>query len=175
MFIFRKIWRTLFSCNTRFEIRPFALLPANYQHIWLLESFTSVRDISQRLSSTTTDDSTFFLYDIDEVKLFVDAFTLFSIFWKPNISSREISGIGSLKKVKQALCGLKIVDLSNDNIKILDVYFSCNKEIQTQNNYLSTVKIFHKVLPLPSTRNLTLERRLRIFHTLRMSKIVCLS
>ena len=27
MFVFRKIWRALFSCNTRFEIRPFALLP----------------------------------------------------------------------------------------------------------------------------------------------------
>ena len=28
--IFRKIWRALFSCNTRFEIRPFALLPTDY-------------------------------------------------------------------------------------------------------------------------------------------------
>ena len=27
MFVFRKIWRALFSSNTRFEIRPFALLP----------------------------------------------------------------------------------------------------------------------------------------------------
>ena len=27
MFVFRKIWRALFSCNTRFEIRSFALLP----------------------------------------------------------------------------------------------------------------------------------------------------
>ena len=27
MFIFQKIWRALFSWNTRFEIRPFALLP----------------------------------------------------------------------------------------------------------------------------------------------------
>ena len=27
MFVFREIWRALFSCNTRFEIRPFALLP----------------------------------------------------------------------------------------------------------------------------------------------------
>ena len=26
MFVFRKIWRALFSRNTRFEIRPFALL-----------------------------------------------------------------------------------------------------------------------------------------------------
>ena len=27
MFVFRKNWRDLFSWNTRFEIRPFALLP----------------------------------------------------------------------------------------------------------------------------------------------------
>ena len=27
---FRKIWRTLFSCYLRFEIRPFALTPANF-------------------------------------------------------------------------------------------------------------------------------------------------
>ena len=29
MFAVRKLWRALFSCNTRFEIRPFALLPTN--------------------------------------------------------------------------------------------------------------------------------------------------
>ena len=29
MFVFQKIWRALFSWNTRFEIRPFALLPTN--------------------------------------------------------------------------------------------------------------------------------------------------
>ena len=28
MFVYRKTWRALFSCNTRFEIRPFALLEA---------------------------------------------------------------------------------------------------------------------------------------------------
>ena len=27
MFVFRKIWRAFFSCNTCFAIRPFALLP----------------------------------------------------------------------------------------------------------------------------------------------------
>ena len=27
MFVFRKIWHALFSCNIRFEIRPFTLLP----------------------------------------------------------------------------------------------------------------------------------------------------
>ena len=29
MFLFRKIWRGLFSCNIRFDIRPFALLLTN--------------------------------------------------------------------------------------------------------------------------------------------------
>ena len=29
MFVCRKIWRALFSCYLRFEIRPFALLPTN--------------------------------------------------------------------------------------------------------------------------------------------------
>ena len=33
MFVFRKTWRALFSWNTRFEIRPFALLPfRSYQN-----------------------------------------------------------------------------------------------------------------------------------------------
>ena len=35
MFVFRKICRALFSRNTRFEIRPFALLPTSF-------SFTKV-------------------------------------------------------------------------------------------------------------------------------------
>ena len=30
MFVFQKIWRALFSCNTCFEIRPFALSPTKY-------------------------------------------------------------------------------------------------------------------------------------------------
>ena len=34
MFVFRKIWRALFSCNALFKIRPFDLLPTNYQIIW---------------------------------------------------------------------------------------------------------------------------------------------
>ena len=30
MFVFRKFWRALLSWSTRFEIRPFALLPTKY-------------------------------------------------------------------------------------------------------------------------------------------------
>ena len=31
MFVFQNIWRALFSWNTRFDIRPFALLPTFYR------------------------------------------------------------------------------------------------------------------------------------------------
>ena len=34
MFVFRKIWRALFSWNSRFKIRPFALLPTNRGLVW---------------------------------------------------------------------------------------------------------------------------------------------
>ena len=45
--IFRKIWRALFSSNTRFAIRPFALLPTNYVLFcilaaWMLEPKWSI-------------------------------------------------------------------------------------------------------------------------------------
>ena len=33
MFVFQKIWHALFSWNTRFEIRPFTLLPTKYEHL----------------------------------------------------------------------------------------------------------------------------------------------
>ena len=32
MVVFQKKWRPLFSCNTRFEIRPFGLLPILHVH-----------------------------------------------------------------------------------------------------------------------------------------------
>ena len=47
MFVFRKIWRALFSCNTRFEIRPFALLPKkcqNFHTIGRMRLFFQWRD-----------------------------------------------------------------------------------------------------------------------------------
>ena len=36
MLVFRKIWRALFSWNTRFEIRPFALLLTT---LWIVKVF----------------------------------------------------------------------------------------------------------------------------------------
>ena len=40
-FVFRKIWRALFSWNTRFEVRPFSLLPAKW--LILLQIWDDIR------------------------------------------------------------------------------------------------------------------------------------
>ena len=47
---FRKIWRALYSCYLRFEIRPFAILPAIRERNSLLNHLTSnMSDINDRL------------------------------------------------------------------------------------------------------------------------------
>ena len=62
MFVFRKIWRALFSWNTRFEIRPFALSPTIMQikepfgliTKVLIRSFWKIMHISLRKLSWRT-------------------------------------------------------------------------------------------------------------------------
>ena len=41
-FVFREIWRILFSCYLHFEIHPFALLPSNFSFFYLGFSFTNI-------------------------------------------------------------------------------------------------------------------------------------
>ena len=54
--------------------------------------------------------------------------------------------------------GLKCVDLSNDTIKILEVHFSCNKQVQMQNNFLITIKkITHMWRTWSTPQNFCLE------------------
>ena len=55
-------------------------------------------------------------------------FNLFSKFsdWKPSMLKCEVAGIGSLKEVKVAVCGIKYIDLTTETSKILGVHFSFN-------------------------------------------------
>ena len=69
------------------------------------------------------DNFTLFLRDILSVKELINSFNQFYHFsgLKANIGKWEIAGIGSLKGVTEAVCGLKSVDLLNDTIKILGI------------------------------------------------------
>ena len=44
----------------------------------------------------------------------------------------EVAGIGSLKRVKIAVCGIKCIDLTTETIKILRVHFTYNQKLKTQ-------------------------------------------
>ena len=118
----------------------------------------------------------FFLKDIASFRILVDTFKVFSCFsgLKPNINMCEIDSLGILKGTQEAVCDLQNIDLTNDSIKILGIHFSYNKKIQTERNYLTTVKKIQKAFNVWITRKLTLEGKMLIFKILGIFKIVYL-
>ena len=60
------------------------------------------------LYSAYADDATSFLQDVNSIKELVDSFHIFSHFsgLRPNFKKCEIVGIGVLKRVKVAVCGI---------------------------------------------------------------------
>ena len=65
------------------------------------------------------DDTTFFLKNLGSLKELLNIISLFSSFsgLKPNLSKYKVAGIGLLKGVKVAVCGIKCIDLTKDAIK----------------------------------------------------------
>ena len=122
-----------------------------------------------------TNNTTFFLKDENSIFHLSEKFKLFSDFsgLKLNTTKCEIPGIGVLKGVQAAVYDMKCIDLSNEAIKILGVYFSYNQKIKDIiYNIISNIQ---GVLNLWRMRNLTLERRKVVFKTLAISKIVFLA
>ena len=126
------------------------------------------------LYSAYADDTTFFLQDTISIKHMVDVFYLFSYFsgLKPNLKKSEIAGIGALKGVQVAFCGLRCVDLNNGKLKILGAHFSYNEKLKKGKNFYKTVTDVQRVLNTWKMRNLTLEGKFAIFKTIAISKIV---
>ena len=77
------------------------------------------------LYTAYADDTTFFLQDKKSVIELLKTFNKFSKFsgLKPNKNKCEIAGIGGLKGVNVALCGMECIDLTTNAIKILGVLY----------------------------------------------------
>ena len=77
-------------------------------------------------------------------------FHIFSSFsgLKPNKSKCEVAGIGALKGVKMALCGMKCNDLRLNTVNILGIHFSYNKKIENDENFLKQITSTEKALKL---------------------------
>ena len=94
---------------------------------------------------------------------------------KPNLDKSEIAGIGVLKNVNVALCGMKSVNLMEQAIKILGVHISYNKKLQDNLNFQTIIKNICSILKVWQMRNLSLAGKITLFKSLAISKIVYLS
>ena len=99
---------------------------------------------------SNADDTRFFLKDSQSIVHLVEIFNNFSVFsgLKPNLEKCKIGGIGALKGVQLADCGMKCTDLRNEAIKILGTYFSYNNMIKEESNFLKVVSNVDTVLKL---------------------------
>ena len=123
------------------------------------------------------DDTTFFCSDLNSAKIIIETFNNFSRYsgLKVNTDKCEICGIGVKRGDVIALCGMKCVDLENDSIKILGVYYSYNDEIVKIKNYLEVIESIENVISVWRMRCLTLGGKITVLKTLVMSKIVFIS
>ena len=128
------------------------------------------------LYSAYADDTTFFLRDKRSIKELINTFATFSKYsgLKPNHENCEIAGIGVLKSVEVAVCGMKYTDLCNDTIKITGIHFSYNKKKRNEKKFLDSITKIQNVLKVWLLRHRTLEGKIIVFKTLAISKIVFL-
>ena len=94
---------------------------------------------------------------------------------KINKSKCEVAGIGVMKGIKVALCGIECVNLLTNTIKILGIYFSYNKKLENEKNFLDHITKLQKVINICKMRNLSLLGKITIFKTLALSKMIHLA
>ena len=129
------------------------------------------------LYSAYADGTTFFLRSEKSATEVIKTFDKFSLFsgLKINNVKCEIAGIGIKKEVKMALCGMNCIDLTEDAIKILGIYFSYNKKLELEKNFLNHIAKIQNILKLWKLRNLTIEGRIVVFKSLAISKLIHLA
>ena len=129
------------------------------------------------LCTAYADDTTFFMKDLNSVKVILSSLDQFYTFsgLRPNLSKCEIAGIGVLKDENMALCGLKSVNLKKETIKILGVHLSYNEKLQNELGFCATIKNICNVIKLWQMRHLYLEGKITTFKLLAISKIVYLA
>ena len=127
--------------------------------------------------SSYADDTTFFLKNIESVINLLEIFKHFSQIpsLKPNKSKCEIASIGVLKGVKVALCGMRCVNLHKDTIKILEIHYSYNKQLENDEKFKKYIAKVENVLKMWRVRNLSFEGKITFFKSLALSKITHLA
>ena len=118
-------------------------------------------DICNHTFSYTSyaDDSTFSLNEELSVTEMMKLFDEFSLFFgvRPNKSKREVARIGVLKGVEVALSEMESINLTSESVKILRIQFSCNKQIESEENFLKKIVKIESVLKFWRMSNVTVK------------------
>ena len=78
-------------------------------------------------------------------------------------------------EVKRALCGVECADLTDYVIMILGIYFSNNKRLEQERNFLNHIAKIQNILKLWKLRNVIIEATIVVFESLAISKIIYLT
>ena len=73
---------------------------------------------------------------------------------KINKTKCKIAGIGVLKGVKLALCGMKCVDLNSALIKTLRICYCYDKKLENEKRFFNYIIKLQNVLKMWGMRNL---------------------
>ena len=126
------------------------------------------------LLTAYADDTTFFVADLSSVNEIFSTFNEFSIYsgMSINASKCELAGIGVKKSVVPVLCGVKVVSLCNDSIRVLGVHFTYCQKLFMDRNYVDSIKKLQNVLHVWAMRLLSLYGKILIFKSLALSKLI---
>ena len=111
------------------------------------------------LCTACTDDTTFFLKDGNYIVHLSEKLKVFSDFLglKSNTTKCEIAGISVPKGVQATVYGTRYIDLKNEAIKILSIYFSYSEKIKDETSFYDITSNIKDALNLWRIRNLTLD------------------
>ena len=73
------------------------------------------------------------------------------------------------------ICSTRCINLHEDTIKILGIFYSYNKQLENDENFKKHIAKIENVLKLWRARNLSLEWEIAIFKSLALSKITHLA
>ena len=103
-----------------------------YKLLTLIKSNPNIKGLNifnhNYLYTVNSDETNFFLNDQELVRELMKTFKCFSKFsgLKANLLKCEVADLGTLKRVKMTVCGIKFIHLTTGTTKILHVHFSYN-------------------------------------------------
>ena len=83
----------------------------------------------------------------------------------------ELYGIGSLKELKRTFYRFEVLDLTHESTKILGCHHSYDADLASSRNLSVLLDNIQAVLNLWRTRDLTIEGKIQVFKTPRLSKM----